>query len=98
MLFVCVQSTSPPFFHPLEVICVGSVFSGMNFAVYLVSHFDYSQVHSLVEPSCKRDQKLFTKDLLYSGPVCLKFPHTSLEDVHKDIVLQSVLFTLYIDI
>lgn len=51
-------------------------------------------VHSFAEPSCRRDQKLFTNDLLYSGPrlvsACLKFPCTSLGDV----VLKSMLFTL----
>lgn len=26
-----------------EVICVGSLFSGMNFAAYVVSHFDYCE-------------------------------------------------------
>lgn len=28
-------------FHLMEVICVRSLFSGMNLAVYVVSHFDY---------------------------------------------------------
>ena len=39
MLCVCVPTMLS--FHLLEVICVGSLFSGMNFAVYVVSHFDY---------------------------------------------------------
>lgn len=51
-----------------------------------------------MEPSCRRDEKLFTNNLLYSGPrlvsTCLKFPCTSLGDGHKDIVLKSMLFTL----
>lgn len=85
----------------LEVISVGALFSGSNFAVYVVSHFDYCKC-TRVEPLCRRDQKLLSSDLLYSGPglvsTCLKFPCTSLGDMHKDIMLTSMLFTIDINI